>query len=134
MIFPLEFNPCDPGAVPGSEKAARGAEAGSDVQNVLIGFEMDFGSAVLEGGVAVVVHAVEGGGVGVCPFGFGGEGGEVGMGSGEIVEGHTGDVGIGVVVYFGRCFIFGASGGHCRRWAVELVEKRLWRLLRLPRG
>ena len=32
--------------------------------------------------VAVVVHAVEGGGVGVGPFGFGGEGGEKGVCSG----------------------------------------------------
>ena len=126
MVLPLQFYPRDPGAVAGSEKAACRAEAGSDVQDVLVGLEVNFRRAVLEGGVAVVVHAVEGGGVGVGPSWFGGEGGEVGMGAGEVVEGHGGDVGVGVVRRFGSGFIFGGEGSHCRRWAVDLVGKCLW--------
>lgn len=67
---------------------------------------------MVEGGVVVVVEAVEGGGVGVGPFGFGGEGGEVGVGAGEVVEGHGGDVGVGVVLRVAHGFIFGVDG-HC---------------------
>ena len=80
-------------AVRRREEAARGAEAGADVEDVLVRLEGEFRGEVDEGEVAVVVHGVEGGGVAVGPFGFGGgEGGEDGVGAGEVVEGYGGDL------------------------------------------
>ena len=116
MAPPLHFDPRHPCAVPCSEEAARGAEAGPDVQNPLPGLEVELRSAVVEGGVAVVVQAVEGGGVGVCPGGFGGEEGEVGAGAGEVVEGHAGDVGVGAGFgALGAFVVFDGVGSHFSR-------------------
>ncbi len=68
--------------------------------------------------MAVVVQAVEGGGVGVGPVGFGGEGGEVGVGAGEVIEGEGGERwgGFRVVVVVRRFWRGGVAcerrGGH----------------------
>ena len=79
MVLALEFDTGHVCAVFGGEEAACGAEAGSDVQDLFIGLETEIRGAVFEGGVGFVVHAVEGGCVGVGPVGFVGEGGEDGL-------------------------------------------------------
>ena len=48
------------------------------------------------------------------------------MGSGEVVEGHVGDVGVGVVRRSRSDFIFDVVGSHCRLRPIDLVRKRLW--------
>lgn len=70
---------------------------------------------MVDGDVAVLVQAVEGGGVGVCPGGFGGEEGEVGAGAGEVVEGYVGDVGVGAGFGARGAFVvvFDGVAGHC---------------------
>jgi len=49
------------------QKPSRSTKAGTDIEDVLGRLEVEFGSAVFESEVAVVVHAVERGGVGVGP-------------------------------------------------------------------
>lgn len=124
MNISLQLDTRDADVVFRGQIASGGAEAGTDVEDVLGGLDADGGGAVVEGGIAVVVHAVEGGGVGVCPGGEVGEGREGGVGAGEGVEGHFRDVVVFDGFGFARVGIVG--GVHCLRVFGGGIEYTNW--------
>lgn len=79
---------------------------------------------MIESGVAVIVHAVERGGVGIGPFGLVGEGSEDRMRPEKVVESHAGNVGIGIIA---SCFfpvvLLSGRDSHCERCAMDKNER-----------
>lgn len=90
-------------AVEPVQEAARGAEAGANVNDARAGLELDRLGRGVQRRVAEIVHAVKGGRVGELPLRLALEGIQAVAGTLQPVEGHVGDIEL----------LIGGSG--CRR-------------------